>query len=151
MDNTNCYSYFSIVSAGDILDGKGFIAKDNSFFHPNDITKILGIEPFETRVTGQKRKYGGGTCPFSEWSACKQTEPALDAHEQCLKIVRQLQSFVDKLNEIRQIYNVNFSIVIVPGVYNQEAPVLWFSNEIIEFCYLTKTEISIDMYIYENE
>lgn len=148
---TNCYSYFSIESAGEILEGKGFQAADHSFFNPDDITVILGIEPFETVLMGEKRKNGNGSYPFSAWSACKQTEPAIDAREQCLNIVRQLKSSVDRLNKIRQTYKVSFTIVIVPNIYHEEAPILWFDNEIIEFCYLTRTEISVDMYIHEQE
>lgn len=117
-NHTNCYSYFSIESAGEILEGKGCRAADHSFFNPDDITLILGIEPFETVLMGEKRKNGDGSYPFSSWSACKQTEPMIDAREQCLNIVRQLKSSVDRLNKIRQTYKVSFTIVIVPNIYH---------------------------------
>lgn len=55
---TNCYSYFSIESAGEILEGKGFRAADHSFFNPEDITLILGIEPFETVLMGKSVRMG---------------------------------------------------------------------------------------------
>lgn len=151
MEKTKCYSYFCIESAGEILDMVGFVADDNSFFEPDKITEILGIEPFKTKLMGSQRKNGKGVFPFSNWCACKTTEPILDAEEQCLNIVRKLKPLIPKLNEIKRMYNVNFDIMIVPYVYNEESPILCFTNEIIEFCYLTKTEIIVDMYVFDKE
>ena len=151
MEKTTCYSYFAIYSSGEIRDGIGFVASENSDFDPDDITAKLGYNPFETKKMGTPRKIGHGLYPFSNWSCCKQTEPALDAEEQCRKIVRELYDLIPQLQEIKKEYNVDYSIIIVPHIYNDENPLLAFDSEIIEFCYLTGTERSVDMYIYDKE
>ena len=147
METTTCHSYFTICSAGILQNGIGFVAADNSFFDP----AMLGIQPFKMMVMGSARENGYGVYPFSAWDACKQTEPKMDTQEQCLRIVRELSPHIPTLNKIRELYNVTFSIMIVPHVYNENAPILGFNSEIIEFCHATKTEIGIDLYVYGRE
>lgn len=151
MEKTNCYSYFSISSNGRIENGVGFIANPNSDFEPAYITSKVGLQPFRIKKMGTARKNGHGIYPFSGWSACKQTEPAIDAEEQCLRIVRSLRDKIPALLAIKEEFDVSFSIIIVPSVYNEESPVLGFNKEIIEFCYLTGTEIGIDLYVFDKE
>ena len=151
MNQISCHSYFAICSTGTIQNEIGFVAADNSCFDPDYITEKLGIEPFETRKMGTPRKNGHGHYPFSDWACCKHSEPALDAEEQCKKIVRQLYPLIPQPQEIKKEYNVDYSIIIVPHIYNEENPVLGFDSEIIEFCYHTGTKIAVDMYIYDKE
>ena len=151
MDKTTCYSYFAISSAGEIQNDVGFVAAKNSYFDPDEITKTLGIQPFDVRMMGTPRKNGHGVYPFSDWAACRQEEPVMDAEEQCLRIVRELTPHIPDLNKIREQYNVSFSILVVPYIHNEEAPVLGFNSEIIEFCHLTKTEIGIDLYVFDRD
>lgn len=151
MKQTSCHSYFAICSTGTIRNGIGFVAAENSCFDPDYISEKLGIKPFETRKMGTPRKNGHGHYPFSEWACCRQTEPALDAEEQCRRIVRQLRPLIPQLQEIKKEYNVDYSIIIVPHIYIEENPILGFDSEIIEFCYRTGAEISVDMYIYDKE
>ncbi len=151
MNQTTCYSYFAICSAGSIRNKIGFVAAENSYFDPDSITAKLAIEPFLTHKMGNPRKNGHGYYPFSDWACCKQCEPALDAEEQCRKIVRQLRPLIPQLQEIKKEYNVDYTIIIVPYIYNEDTPVLGFDSEIIEFCYLTGTEIIVDLYVCDQE
>lgn len=133
------------------MDGMGLVAEESGIFSPGDITNMLGIQPFDTKTAGMPRKNGRGTYTFSDWAACKQTEPVMDAEKQCRKIVRELRPHLSKLQEIKKKFNVDFTLMIVPHIYNEENPILGFDREIIEFCYLTDTEIAVDMYIYDKE
>ena len=151
MNQTSCCAYFAICSTGTIQNEIGFVAAENSCFDPDYITEKLGVEPFKARKMGTLRKNGRGHYPFSDWACCRQNEPALDAEEQCRNIVRQLHPLIPQLQEIKKEYNVDYSIIIVPHIYNEENPILGFDSEIIEFCYRTGTEISVDMYIYDKE
>lgn len=151
MEKTSCYSYFAICSAGEIRDGVGFVAGENSYFDPDCITEKLGLKPFDVNKMGAPRKSGHGQYPFSDWACCKQTEPALDAEAQCKKIVRELYPLISQLQEIKTEYNVDYTIMIVPHIYNEESPILGVDSEIIEFCYRTGTEIAVDMYVCGNE
>lgn len=151
MDKTNCYSYFAICSNGIIKNGVGFIANPNSDFNPDFITDKLNIQPYGSTKMGTPRENGHGSYPFSDWGACMQTEPAIDAKEQCVKIVRALKEKIPALLDIKKKFDVTFSLIIVPNIYNEESPVLAFNKEIIEFCYLTGTEIGIDLYVFDKE
>lgn len=148
MDNkgTNCYSYFAICSNGVLDYYNGFIAAENSDFGPDSITEALGIIPFDTAKKGTPRKSGRGLYPFSRWCGCKQTEPKIDVYEQCLKIVRELKPLIPVLSELKKKYNIQYTIQSVPSIYNDSTPIVCFDSEIIEFCYLTGTEIGVDMY-----
>ena len=156
MEKTNCYTYFSICSNGEIGSG-GLQSTEAGVFDPDVITKMLGIEPFRKRKKGDRRigvrdeNHPGARYGFSFWAACKQTEPAIDAEEQCVNIVRMLKEKIPLLLEIKKEYDVGFAIQIVPHIYNAEEPLIGFNSEIIEFCYLTGTEIGIDMYVYSED
>jgi len=147
MEETSCYSYFSIGSNGVRKDGLGFVANENSIFDPDYISDKLAIQPFDIHRKGAARKYGVGPYPSSGWSALKQTEPVFYVNEQCLKIVRELREKIPLLLEIKQEFDVFFCLEIVPYSYNGQTPAITFDREVIEFCYLTGTEIDVDLYV----
>jgi hypothetical protein len=151
LKSTECYSYFFICSSGIIQDMIGFVANPNSDFDPDYITEILNIKPFDTKKMGTLRRNGNGIYPFSDWSACKQKDPIFDVEMQCLNIVRILKEKVPILLDIKKMFDVSFGINIVPNIYNKEPPSIGFNKEIIEFCYLTGTEIDIDIYVCDKE
>ncbi len=154
LEKTKCYSYFNITSAGEFrsVGGKyGFAAFENSGFDPDEITGMLGIAPFQKWKIGEPFQNGKGIYRFSTWACCRQEQPAMSAEEQCLNIVHFLTPYIPKLKTVKQKYNVDFTIMIVPHVYHEQCPILNVSKEIIEFCYLTGTEIAFDMYIYDKE
>ncbi len=151
---TYCYTYFSIESDGEIRDIDGseicdFFPFEGSCFDPDEITEILEIRPFKTRLMGDPLNEHK-TSRLSSWNALKQEEPSIDAEIQCLEIVHALKPHISQLLEIKRKYNVNFTIITVPHIYNEVSPVLFFNKEIIEFCYRTGTEISIDTYVYNE-
>ena len=56
------------------------------------------------------------------------------------------------LNQIRQKYDVSFVLEIVPTIYaNDINPCLAPSLDVIDFCHETRTQIDIDMDIYDSE
>lgn len=148
MDKTTCHSCFVIESAGELRDGIGLVAAENGFFDPEEITKLLGIRPWDTKKMGTPRKNGHGVYTFSSWSGCRQDEPALDARKQCLAIVRELTPHIPALDRIREACNVTFDICIVPYIYHEQAPFLRFDGEILSFCHRTGTGLIVDPYIY---
>jgi len=63
-----------------------------------------------------------------------------------MQTISELIPKVNELKEIRQKYDVNFVLEIVPRIFAGEAvPTLAPNREVIEFCYHTKTEINIDL------
>ena len=132
MKKNHCYTYFKIV--GD--------------FNPFIITELLNIEPEESWNKGDKRR-DGSLYTFSMWSCgrCDEYDPYVE--NQMRKTIELLKDKVDILNKIRNDYDVEFYLEIVPEVYAGGInPCLAPSLDIIDFCHLTRTKIDIDLYVY---
>ena len=156
MDETYSYTYFSIDSNGKI--GKsGLESTEEGVFDPDDITKLFGIEPFRKWKKGDIRNKNSdeedprAIYGFSSWSAEKSTVEGLDAGKQCLDTIKNLKDKIPELMKIKSLYDVTFNIIIVPYIYNEQAPYISLGKEIIEFCYLTGTEIDVDMYFNQEK
>ncbi len=149
MNKTHSYTYFGIESNGEITD-KGLVGYDRGIFDPADITKVLGIQPFHSWKKGDIGK-NGRQALFSSWDAEKSDIDRLDVEAQCMDTIKNLRNKVSILNQIKEQYDVNYYIVIVPKIYGEEQPFMNFNKEIIEFCYLSGTTITVDMYINQDE
>ena len=151
MEDTTCYAFFLIRSAGKLDYYNGFIPSENSAFNPDEITNAIGIKPFKTIKYGTLRDNGKGTYNFSSWYGCKQVEPDVSRLQQCNKIVEELKSHVPVLMQFKEKYNLSFSIQIFPCAENKKCgDVIGFTREIIDFCYMTGTEIVVDMFLYSK-
>ena len=152
IEKTTCYSFFLIQSAGYLDYTKGFVPEKNSAFEPDMITEMLGIQPFEIMRYGELKPNKKSRYNFSSWYGCKQTEPETNRFNQCENIVNELKSHILTLNKIKELFNVEFSIQIFPCTDNENHDrVIGFTKSIIEFCYLTGTEIVVDMVLYSEE
>ncbi|WP_391117115.1 DUF4279 domain-containing protein [Psychrobacillus sp. L3] len=149
MEKTNSYTYFGIGSKGEI-DHRGLVAYESGIFNPEDITKLLEIQPFSCWNYGDIRK-NGSKYLFSDWSAEKSNVGRLDVEAQCMDTIKNLKNKILLLKEIKEQYNVHYVIMIVPSIYGEEKPLMSFNEEIIEFCYLTGTTIEVDMYVFPDE
>ena len=156
MEKTNSYTYFIIKSNGEFDENYRFQATEAGVFDPNDITKILGIEPFRKWKKGDIRSsniaenHPNSKYRFSHWSAERSDIERLDIGKQCLDTIKNLKHKIPELLKIKSLYDVTFHISIVPHIYNEEQPYMYFGKELIEFCYLTGTEIDVDMYVYKE-
>jgi len=155
MEHTHSYTYFAICSNGEIGNA-GLQSTEAGIFDPDDITKLLCIEPFSKWKKGDRRKHVPENSPtaqygFSMWCAEKSEHDRLDVEKQCLNTIKKLKQKIPELLEVKSLYDVNFTIYIVPYIYNEEPPLVSFNKEIIEFCYLTGTEIGFDIYVYGRE
>ena len=133
--NNTCYTYFKIV--GD--------------FNPNTITKILNLTPSRHWSIGDLRK-NGSSYDFALWEYGRCSEYDVLVENQMMKTINDLIPKVKDLKEIRQKYDVEYTIQIVPSVYvGEPTPCLSPNRKIIEFCYVTETELDIDLYVYGSE
>jgi len=151
---THSYTYFTIVSDGK-MGMYGHEASVRGVFDPDEITNLLGIEPFDKLKKGDYRKNMPKDAPqakysFSRWSGEKSDVERHDVSEQCLATIQRLEHKIPELLEIKSRYDVEFYLKIVPHIYNAESPIIYFDKKIIAFCYLTDTEIDVDTYIYEE-
>ena len=135
MNNKNsCFTYFKIV--GD--------------FNPDDVTRILGIIPEITWKSGDLGS-NGKPYSFAGWETGRCMEYDVFVDNQMKKTIALLQNKISLLNQIKNEYDVSFFLEVVPMIYTDEStPCLAPSLEIIDFCHATRTEIDIDMYVYNH-
>lgn len=149
-EKTHSYTYFWIESNGEIVNGIGLVGNEGGIFDPQEITDLLGVEPFRAYKKGDMRK-GGTPYLASSWSAEKSSKNRLDVEAQCMEIIKRLKPKVHLINQIREKYDINCGITIVPHIYGEESPIMSFNREIIEFCYQVNATIEVDMYVYQDE
>ena len=129
-----CYTYFKIV-------GK---------FDPDDVTQLLGIQPFESWKIGDLRA-NGSKFDFASWKTglCKEYDVYVE--NQMRKTLEALREKIDLLNRIREENDVAFYLEVVPTVYPVEStPCLAPTLDIIDFFHATRTQIDIDLYVRDT-
>ncbi|MBS7527627.1 DUF4279 domain-containing protein [Fusibacter paucivorans] len=149
MEKTKTYTYFGIESNG-VIGNRGLVANENGDFDPDYITERLGIKPFKFWKKGDFRK-NRTQYMFSSWDAERSEINRLDVEAQCMDTIKNLKGKIEILKEIKEKFDVNYVIVVVPYIYGEEQPIIYFNKEIIEFCYITGTTINMDMYIFKED
>ena len=135
MTENSCFTYFKIT--GD--------------FDPDVVTAKLGLLPDKAWRIGDKR-CNGMLYDFSSWEIGRRNEYDVITENQMHKTIAPLLDKVDLLNEIRNEFNVVFTLEIVPEIYaGNTTPCLAPSLQVVDFCYATRTEIDIDLYVIEQE
>ena len=136
MDTRNsCYTYFKMVGN----------------FNPDNISELLNLTPEKSWKTGDLR-HDGTKYDFAMWEIGRCIEYDIEVENQMRKTIAVLQDKIPLLNQIRQEYDVSFVLEIVPTIYvNDTNPCLAPSLDVIDFCHATRTEIDIDMYVYNSE
>ncbi len=130
----NCYTSFRIV--GD--------------FNPDDVSKLLNLIPEKTWKIGDLRK-NGTKYDFALWEIGRCAEYNVEVEKQMEKTIAVLQDKIPLLNLIRQKYDVSFILEVVPTIYVDDInPCLAPSLAVIDFCHATRTQIDIDMYLYNS-
>lgn len=128
---SGCYTYFMIK--GD--------------FNPDIISQMLDLSPEQTWKIGDKRK-NGTIYDFSFWQFGTCDEYDVYVENQMLKTIEPLLSKINILKEIKQRYDVDFTLEIVPTIMGCETtPCLAPSLTVMQFCCDTGTEIDIDLYV----
>ncbi|MEE1043524.1 MAG: DUF4279 domain-containing protein [Clostridia bacterium] len=128
-----CYTYFSI--RGD--------------FDTDVVTSLLGLQPYKTWKSTDTRK-DGKPHGFSCWDYGKCEEYDILTENQMLKTIADLIPKIDILKQIREKYDVEYYLEIVPEIYSYNShPCLAPSLAVIDFCYETRTNIDIDLYVID--
>ena len=135
MEKTNtCYTYFTIV-------GK---------FDPDEISAILNLQPEKSQKIGDLRR-DGTEYDFAAWEIGKNQDYDPIVTKQMEKTISVLQDKIPQLNEIREKYAVEFFLEVVPEIYAGGInPCLAPSLDVIDFCHATRTQIDVDMYVYDS-
>jgi hypothetical protein len=133
MTKNTCYTYFRIT--GD--------------FDPDCITKRLGLTPCKTWKIGDTRK-NGTKYDFASWEFGRCDNYDVIVQNQMHMTIDPLLAKIDILNEIKNEYDVAYTLEIVPTVCADNiSPCLAPSLKVIDFCHATRTEIDIDLYVMD--
>lgn len=120
-------------------------------FDPDSISSILQLEPENQWKIGDYRR-NGTQYDFASWKFGTCSEYDVETENQMRKTIAPLFDKVELLQRIHSELDVAFSLVVVPELYVGETnPCLALTMDIIDFCHETRTEIDIDMYLYESE
>lgn len=131
----SCYTYFKIVGN----------------FNPDNVSKLLNLTPERSWKIGDLRR-NGTKYDFSLWEIGRCTEYDIEVENQMRKTIFLLQDKIPLLNQIRMENDVTFTLEIVPTIYVGDInPCLAPSLDVIDFCYATRTNIDIDMYVYNSD
>lgn len=134
MTENSCYTYFRI--AGD--------------FDPDAVTERLGLQPNRTWKIGDMRR-DGTIYDFASWEFGRCDKYDVLVENQMHTTIAPLLDKINILNEIRESFNVTFTLEVVPTVYADDiTPCLAPSMKVIDFCHSTKTEIDIDLYVADE-
>ena len=130
----SCYTYFMITGN----------------FNPDDVSALLNLTPGKSWKIGDLR-HNGTKYDFALWEIGRCTEYDIEVENQMRKTIHLLQNKIDLLNQIREIYDVHFQLKVVPTIYVGDTnPCLAPPLDVIDFCHVTRTEIDIDMYVYDS-
>ena len=130
----SCYTYFKIVGE----------------FNPDEISSVLGMEAEKSWRIGDAR-IDGSRYDFALWETGRCNDYDIEVANQMRKTIASLMYKIDLLNKIRQEYDVSFYLEVVPTVYAEDlTPCLAPTLDVIDFCYATRTEIDIDMYVMDS-
>lgn len=132
---SSCYTYFMI----------------RGNFDPDSITELLGLVPEKSWRIGDKRK-NGTVYDFAMWQFGTCDAYDVYVENQMLKTITPFLSKISTLKEIKQRYDVEFTLEIVPTIKSSEGvPCVAPSMEVMQFCCDTATKIDIDMYVDIDE
>lgn len=131
MSRNTCYTYFRIIG----------------HFPPDKVTEFLELTPDKVTNEGDMLK-SGRRAGVSSWVFGGCVEYDVYTENQMRVTVAPLLDKIDRLNTIREKFDVEFYLQIVPTVHGDEpTPALAPPMDIIDFCYTTRTNIDIDLYV----
>lgn len=117
-------------------------------FNPSEVGKLLQLDADKQWCKGDLRRAPNDTYNFSFWSCgTVVTKNYYYVEKQLEKTVAPLQQKIAVLNEIREKYNVKYTLEVVVKFYDvDEKPVISPGTAAMAFCNATGTYLDYDYY-----
>ena len=130
----SCYTSFKIVGN----------------FDPEVVSRILDVVPSKSWKIGDLRP-NGTKYDFALLEIGRCDDYDVEVENQMRKTISVLLDKIPLLNQIREQYNLEFYLEVVPSIYVDDLnPCLAPSLDIIDFLHATRTNIDIDLYLYDS-
>lgn len=116
-------------------------------FPVEDITLKLSIIPTESYNKGDLSKYNNikkETC----WCISTGYEESMDINDQLSKIIGEIRDKKDILIQLKNQYNLEFQLMIVLNIIDNDKPAIYLDKDIIHFVSDIDASIQFDYYIY---
>jgi len=99
------------------------------------------------RRIGDLRK-DGHKFEFAMWEYGRCNNYDCETENQMMRTIEDLVPKIQELKEIKHKFDVHYTLEVVPSIYvGNSTPSLTPNRAVIEFCYLTQTDIDIDLYL----
>jgi len=131
-------------------EGRVYFSFDGVDYDPNEITKILNIEPTNIRYKGE---FPSGKLPKeTSWILSTQNivDEYIDIYQMATSITKILKPKINLINKIREQFNVTTRLEVVLWFSvdeNSSTPAIGFEIETIEFLGKVGAFIDIDTYL----
>lgn len=135
MKNHKCRTYFLITGN----------------FDAKDILNTLDVENYEVFKKGEEYKISKRKREFDEIKIGFNDKYNVDINEMIRETLKDVINKTDVLKMLKKEFNLDYALVLVPEIYSDSEepnPLLSLDRDIIEFLYLTETDIDLDYYVY---
>ncbi|WP_018015514.1 DUF4279 domain-containing protein [Teredinibacter turnerae] len=132
-------------------EGRVYFALDGDDFDPDEVTKLLGIEPTSIRRKGSRIP---GKVPVdNSWELCTEQVVGeyIDVYEMSAEIVSQLIPLQDLIIEAIEKFNLSPRLQVVlwfSANSEQSTPAIGFEKEIVAFLGRVGVLVDIDTYTH---
>lgn len=130
-----------------------YFALTGDNFNPVEISEKLSIAPTDSWQTGDKGKYKNDLT-YSCWKlSTEKGVEYLDIDKLVNEIVFKLKAKIDKINELKQQYQLDSVLQIVLDIDlnpEQSTPSIGHDLETIDFLFKTQTKTDIDIYRFDS-
>lgn len=130
-----------------------YFALTGNFTDAEIISKELDIKTTETWHIGDKGKHKS-SLDFSCWKLSVETQQGyLNINNLTLKIIEKLFDKIDKINELKEKYQLNSimeSIIWIDTNEENSTPFITQELKTIEFLYRTNTKTDFDIYRFNS-
>jgi hypothetical protein len=147
--------HFQSIDQGNILasnEGRAYFALVGYHFNPDDITRLLGIEP--TAVDASGASSGLDKPVISSWELSTETiTDDIDVYELTNALVKQIEPVKEKILEVIKSHNLSprIGVVLVLSVDKSEtAPDVGFGARTIRFLAEIGAFINVDYRLSER-
>lgn len=126
-------------------EGEVYFALYGGDFDPDEVSRLVGIEPTSTRHKGEPRP------KHSSWkvSSGKVENDIIDVYEMSSTLVSRLQPYAEKIATVKQHMKLEAVLAVVLRITTDDSistPAIGFESEVISFLNAVGASIDVDTY-----